>query len=77
MTTIEENVIGIDIGTRNCLCVFFDNGKAEIIPNSEDLRRTPSFVVYTDKEELIVGKIAKQQALNNPHNTFYSVKKLI
>jgi chaperone protein DnaK len=77
MATIEENVIGIDLGTSNCVCAFFENGKAEIIPNSEDLRMTPSFVAYTDKKELIVGQVAKRQALNNPHNTFYSVKKLI
>jgi molecular chaperone DnaK len=77
MATVKGNVIGIDLGTSNSVCAFFENGRAEIIPNSEDLRMTPSFVAYTDKKELIVGQAAKRQALNNPNNTFYSVKKLI
>jgi molecular chaperone DnaK len=75
--SIEGNIIGIDLGTSNSCSAFFENGKAEVIPNSEDLRMTPSFVAYTSKKELVVGQAAKRQSLNNPANTFYSVKKLI
>ena len=52
-------------------------GQPVVIPNSEGLRTTPSIVAYTKREELLVGQIAKRQAVINPENTFYSVKRFI
>ena len=78
-TSFKEKgiVVGIDLGTSNFVTAVYENGKAEIIPNREGLRMTPSFVAYGDKKQVIVGQAAKRQALSNPCNTFYSVKKLI
>ena len=70
-------VIGIDLGTTNSVVAAIEGGKPTVITNVEGLRTTPSIVAYTKKEELLVGQIAKRQAVINPENTFFSVKRLI
>ena len=70
-------VIGIDLGTTNSVVAVMEGGKHEVITNSEGQRTTPSVVAYTKKGDLLVGQIAKRQAVINPENTFYSVKRFI
>ena len=73
----KEVVIGIDLGTTNS-CVSIMEGKdPRVIQNSEGARTTPSVVAFTDKGEKLVGQSAKRQAVTNPHNTFFAVKRLI
>ena len=72
-----KKVVGIDLGTTNSVIAVMEGGKPTVIPNSEGLRTTPSIVAYTKKGELLVGQIAKRQAVINPENTFYSVKRFI
>jgi molecular chaperone DnaK len=68
-------VVGIDLGTTNSVVAAIEGGKPTVILNSEGLRTTPSIVAYTKKQELLVGQIAKRQAVINPENTFFSVKR--
>ena len=70
-------VIGIDLGTTNSVVAVMEGGKPEVITNSEGNRTTPSVVAYTKKGDLLVGQIAKRQAVVNPENTFYSIKRFI
>lgn len=70
-------VVGIDLGTTNSVVAVMEGGKPVVIPNSEGQRTTPSVVAYTKKGDLLVGNIAKRQAVINPENTFYSVKRFI
>ena len=70
-------VVGIDVGTTNSGVAIIEGGKPNVIANAEGLRTTPSIVAYTKKEELLVGQIAKRQAVINPENTFFSVKRFI
>lgn len=70
-------VVGIDLGTTNSVVAAIEGGQPSVIINSEGLRTTPSIVAYTKKEELLVGQIAKRQAVINPENTFFSVKRFI
>ena len=70
-------VIGIDLGTTNSVVAVMEGGKPEVITNSEGQRTTPSVVAYTKKGDLLVGQIAKRQAVINPENTFYSIKRFI
>jgi len=70
-------VIGIDLGTTNSVVAVMEGGKPEVIANAEGERTTPSVVAYTKKGDLLVGQIAKRQAVINPENTFYSVKRFI
>jgi molecular chaperone DnaK len=70
-------VIGIDLGTTNTVVAVMEGGKQEVITNAEGQRTTPSVVAYTKKGDLLVGQIAKRQAVINPENTFYSVKRFI
>jgi molecular chaperone DnaK len=69
--------IGIDLGTTNSVVAAIEGGKPSVIVNTEGFRTTPSIVAYTKKEELLVGQIAKRQAVINPENTFFSVKRFI
>lgn len=73
----NKKVVGIDLGTTNSVVATIEGGQPVVIPNSEGLRTTPSIVAYTKREELLVGQIAKRQAVINPENTFYSVKRFI
>lgn len=70
-------VIGIDLGTTNSVVAAIEGGQPAVITNAEGLRTTPSIVAYTKKQELLVGQIAKRQAVINPENTFFSVKRFI
>ena len=70
-------VVGIDLGTTNSVVAVMEGGKPVVIPNKEGLRTTPSVVAYTKKQDKLVGHIAKRQAVMNPENTFYSVKRFI
>ena len=70
-------VVGIDLGTTNSVVAAIEGGQPGVIINAEGLRTTPSIVAYTKKEELLVGQIAKRQAVINPENTFFSVKRFI
>jgi molecular chaperone DnaK len=72
-----NRVVGIDLGTTNSVIAVIEGGKPNVIPNSEGLRTTPSIVAYTKKQELLVGQIAKRQAVINPANTFSSIKRFI
>ena len=70
-------VIGIDLGTTNCCVSVLEGGTVQIISNKEGGRTTPSVVGFTDKDERLVGQIAKRQAVTNAANTLYAVKRLI
>lgn len=70
-------VVGIDLGTTNSVVAAIEGGQPTVIINAEGLRTTPSIVAYTKKQELLVGQIAKRQAVINPENTFFSVKRFI
>lgn len=70
-------IIGIDLGTTNSCVSVLEGGKSKVIENSEGDRTTPSIVAFTDDNEILVGQSAKRQAVTNPHNTLYAVKRLI
>ena len=70
-------IIGIDLGTTNSCVSVIDGGKSKVIENSEGDRTTPSIVAFSDSDEVLVGQSAKRQAVTNPENTFYAVKRLI
>jgi molecular chaperone DnaK len=72
-----SKVVGIDLGTTNSCIVVMEGGTPQVIPNQEGARTTPSIVAFTSKGERLVGQIAKRQALTNPQNTVYGVKRLI
>jgi molecular chaperone DnaK len=72
-----SKVVGIDLGTTNSVVAVMEGGKPTVIPNSEGFRTTPSVVAYTKTGDKLVGQIAKRQAVINPENTFYSVKRFI
>ncbi|HEV8202390.1 MAG TPA: molecular chaperone DnaK [Candidatus Polarisedimenticolia bacterium] len=70
-------VIGIDLGTTNCCVAIMEGGVPKVIPNKEGARTTPSVVAFTERGEKLVGQIARRQAVTNPKNTVYAVKRLI
>ncbi|WP_159015796.1 molecular chaperone DnaK [Cognatiluteimonas profundi] len=70
-------IIGIDLGTTNSCVAIMEGGKPRVIENAEGDRTTPSIVAYTKDGEVLVGASAKRQAVTNPKNTFYAVKRLI
>ncbi len=72
-----SKIIGIDLGTTNSCIAIMNGGDPEVITNSEGGRTTPSVVAVTDKNERLVGQIAKRQAITNPENTIFSVKRLM
>jgi molecular chaperone DnaK len=69
--------VGIDLGTTNCCISVMEGGKPRVIATREGARTTPSIVAFTARGERLVGQIAKRQALTNPHNTIYAVKRLL
>ena len=71
------NIIGIDLGTTNSCVAVMDGGTAKVIENSEGDRTTPSVVAFTEDGEVLVGQSAKRQAVTNPHNTVFAVKRLV
>jgi molecular chaperone DnaK len=70
-------VIGIDLGTTNSCVAVMEGGQPKVIENSEGERTTPSIVAYADDGQTIVGRPAKRQAVTNPHNTLFAIKRLI
>ena len=70
-------IIGIDLGTTNSCVAVMENGNPKVIENSEGARTTPSIVAYTEDNEILVGASAKRQAITNPKNTLFAVKRLI
>ncbi len=69
--------IGIDLGTTNSVMAYMTGGKPEVIANIEGSRLTPSVVAVDDKGQILVGAAARNQAITNPENTIYSIKRLI
>jgi molecular chaperone DnaK len=69
--------VGIDLGTTNSVIAAWEGGQADVIPNAEGSRTTPSVVGFTDTGERLVGQLAKRQAILNPKGTIYSVKRFI
>jgi molecular chaperone DnaK len=70
-------IIGIDLGTTNSCVSVLDGGKPKVIENVEGDRTTPSIVAYSEEGEILVGQSAKRQAVTNPHNTLYAIKRLV
>jgi len=70
-------IIGIDLGTTNSCVAVMDGDKPRVIENSEGDRTTPSIIGYTEDGEILVGQSAKRQAVTNPRNTLFAVKRLI
>ena len=70
-------IIGIDLGTTNSCVAVLEGGEPIVIPNAEGARTTPSIVAVTNNDERLIGQIAKRQAITNPDNTIYAVKRLM
>ena len=70
-------ILGIDLGTTNSCMAVMDQGKFKIIPNAEGANTTPSIVAFTKTGERLVGQTAKRQAVTNPKNTIFSVKRFM
>ena len=77
MAVSSEKVIGIDLGTTNSVVSVMEGGEAKVIANQEGARTTPSVVAFNDKGEVLVGEPAKRQAITNPQNTIYSIKRFM
>ena len=72
-----EKIIGIDLGTTNSVVSVMEGGEPKVIANQEGSRTTPSVVAFTGKGETLVGDPAKRQAVTNPTNTIYSIKRFM
>jgi len=70
-------VIGIDLGTTNSCVAVLEGGEPVVVPNSEGGRTTPSVVAFTKGDERLVGTVAKRQAITNPENTVFSIKRFM
>ncbi|CAG1022238.1 heat shock 70kDa protein 1/2/6/8 [Patescibacteria group bacterium] len=70
-------IIGIDLGTTNSCVAVLENGTAKVIENSEGARTTPSIIAFSNDDEVLVGQSAKRQAVTNPKNTLFAIKRLI
>src|SRR5437773_1323457 len=70
-------VIGIDLGTTNSVVAVVEGGDPTVIPNQEGSRLTPSVVAFTKEGETLVGQVAKRQAITNPENTIFSIKRFM
>ncbi|XP_071931296.1 stromal 70 kDa heat shock-related protein, chloroplastic-like isoform X1 [Coffea arabica] len=77
LRVVAEKVVGIDLGTTNSAVAAMEGGKPTIVTNAEGQRTTPSVVAYAKNGDRLVGQIAKRQAVVNPENTFFSVKRFI
>ncbi|CAH9109196.1 unnamed protein product [Cuscuta europaea] len=77
LRVVSEKVVGIDLGTTNSAVAAMEGGKPTIVTNAEGQRTTPSVVAYTKNGDRLVGQIAKRQAVVNPENTFFSVKRFV
>lgn len=74
---MKNKVIGIDLGTTNSVVAIMEGGEPKVIPNEEGARTTPSVVAFTKDGEVLVGQIARRQAITNPGNTIFSAKRFI
>ncbi len=74
---MKAPILGIDLGTTNSCISYFQDDKAVIIPNKEGARTTPSVVAFTERGERLIGQVAKRQAVINPANTVFAIKRLI
>ena len=72
-----SKIIGIDLGTTNSVVAVMEGGKPVVVPNAEGARTTPSVVAFSDKGEQLVGQVAKRQAITNPENTVFSIKRFM
>ncbi len=72
-----SKIIGIDLGTTNSVVAVMEGGQPVVIPNQEGGRTTPSVVGFTKSGERLVGQVAKRQAVTNPENTVYSIKRFM
>jgi len=72
-----EKIIGIDLGTTNSVVAIMEGDQPKVITNLEGNRITPSVVAFTDKDERLVGQLAKRQAVINPKNTVFSIKRFM
>ena len=72
-----SKVIGIDLGTTNSCVAVMEGSQAKVLENAEGARTTPSVVAFTDNEEKLIGQPAKRQAVTNPENTIFAVKRLM
>ena len=72
-----SKVIGIDLGTTNSVVAVMEGGEPVVIPNSEGGRTTPSVVAFTKEGERLVGQVARRQAITNPENTIFSIKRFM
>ncbi|MCK5862432.1 MAG: Hsp70 family protein, partial [Candidatus Hydrogenedentes bacterium] len=72
-----SKVIGIDLGTTNSCVAVMEGGEPVVIPNTEGNRTTPSVVAFTKDDERLVGAVAKRQAVTNPENTVFSIKRFM
>ncbi|MCK6549036.1 molecular chaperone DnaK [Myxococcota bacterium] len=72
-----KKVIGIDLGTTNSVVAVMESGDTKVLVNEEGARTTPSVVAWTDKGEILVGQVARRQAITNPENTVFSVKRFM
>ncbi|HEX9700034.1 MAG TPA: molecular chaperone DnaK [Acidobacteriota bacterium] len=72
-----SKIIGIDLGTTNSVVAVMEGGEPVVIPNAEGNRTTPSVVAFTEKNERLVGQVAKRQAITNPENTVFSIKRFM
>jgi len=74
---VSEKIIGIDLGTTNSVVSVMEGGEVKVIANQEGARTTPSVVAFNDKGDVLVGEPAKRQAITNPENTIYSIKRFM
>jgi molecular chaperone DnaK len=72
-----SKIIGIDLGTTNSVVAVMEGGDPVVIPNAEGGRTTPSVVAFTKEGERLVGQVAKRQAVTNPQNTIFSIKRFM
>merc|ERR1711939_302552 len=72
-----SKIIGIDLGTTNSCVAIMEGTQPKVLENAEGARTTPSVIAFTDEEEKLVGQPAKRQAVTNPENTIFAVKRLI
>ena len=72
-----SKIIGIDLGTTNSCVAIMEGSQAKVLENAEGARTTPSVVAFTEEKEKLIGQPAKRQAVTNPENTIFAVKRLI
>nr|HRC87994.1 Hsp70 family protein [Thermoanaerobaculia bacterium] len=72
-----SKIIGIDLGTTNSVVAIMEGSEAKVIPNAEGNRTTPSVVAFSKAGERLVGQVAKRQAITNPENTVFSIKRFM